>query len=233
MVLETFLTVIVALGPAGYDVRGWYLSPEQMAVTSGVVVHAEIVDIHTTQIVSRVYTDVMCRVLDAIYGDMDGFVLTVRQPGGTYGDITTWAGPMPDWHAGEEWILALSPVSGGGWTVYGIKQGAFQIVNGVATRDFAGITFLVDPPDSVKDGRESIPVPELKQRFRRVHENPKGIDADTKPDRVHTGASSRTSDPESGSTVTEQGREGSGMIHAVAVLLVLMFFLVLPRVRKR
>lgn len=166
--------------PRPYAVRVVYLSPERMAENTDAAVRVRINAIETIRIGTRVYTDAHCEILEAWYGAPPGTGITVRQPGGVHDGLATWAGPLPDWRPGEEWLFALNRPPQGWWTIHGIKQGGFRVENGLALRDFDGFSFTEPPPVELDGGIERIPAGELKRRMTAAHPGDGDLVADAR-----------------------------------------------------
>ncbi|MDP6720726.1 MAG: hypothetical protein QGF59_18830, partial [Pirellulaceae bacterium] len=125
----------------------------------------------TVRLGSRVYTDAHCSLREVWYGDVDGETITVRQPGGVHDGLATFAGPLPPWQAGENWVLALNRPADRWWTIHGIKQGAFRVAGDLATREFNGFTFIATPPATVVNHFEAISLDELRRRMTIASED--------------------------------------------------------------
>jgi len=150
---------------APYAVRVIYLSPEQIVAHTDAAVMVRVEQIETVRLGGRVYTDAHCSLLDVWYGDVDGETITVRQPGGVDDGLATFAGPLPPWQAGENWVLALNRPADRWWTIHGIKQGAFKVDGELAMREFNGFIFITPPPATVVNYFEAISLDELRRRM--------------------------------------------------------------------
>lgn len=146
------LTPLFALRP----VRVQYLSPEFLAGHVSDIVKVKVLNTRTERIGQIVYTDAICQVLENIKGPLRNQNVVIRQPGGKHGDILTDAGPIPPFRKEQQWLLCLERPPQGWLTVSGFKQGAFRLEKGRANREFSGFIFDKPPPDSVKNGIESI-----------------------------------------------------------------------------
>ena len=146
-----------------------YLSPEEMSQKSNLTVFVEIKEIKNILINDRVYTDAICEIKDVWRGKFEKNIVTIRQCGGTLENKMTWAGPIPTWKVGEEWVFNLSEAKKDWWTIYGIKQGAFKNVNGVAEREFSGFSFMIPPPKNIIDNKEILPLSVLKEKMTKVN----------------------------------------------------------------
>jgi hypothetical protein len=146
----------------GGHVRGVYLSPEAVAAQSKAVAKVSIQRVAPMVIEGRVWTEAHCLVQEVWRGEL-GETIIVRQAGGRTPDLSTEAGPRPDFKAGQEWVLAVVPTKIGEWTLLGLTQGAWVITDGKAVRDYAGFSFIQPPPVEIVEGRfERVPLPELQ-----------------------------------------------------------------------
>ena len=159
------VSLAAAQVPAPYAVRVVYLSPEQIVAHTDAAVMVRVERIETVRLGGRVYTDAHCSLLDVWYGDVDGETITVRQPGGVHDGLATFAGPLPPWQAGENWVMALNRPADRWWTIHGIKQGAFKVDGELAMREFNGFTFIAPPPATVVNYFEAISLDELRRRM--------------------------------------------------------------------
>jgi hypothetical protein len=175
MWLATFAAAQV---PAPYAVRVVYLSPEQIVADTDAAVMVRVERIETVRLGGRVYTDAHCSLLEVWYGDVDGETITVRQPGGVHDGLATFAGPLPPWQAGENWLLALNRPVDRWWTIHGIKQGAFKVDGELAMREFNGFTFIAPPPATVLNYFEAISLDELRRRMTIAPEDHRVDSAD-------------------------------------------------------
>jgi hypothetical protein len=142
-----------------------YLSPEEVAQGARLIVHVNVLNVSTSILNNWVYTDTECRVIETWKGESPGEIITIRQLGGATEELITKAGPNPNFHVAEEWIVGLAQPPHGWWTVYGLKQGAFRISGALAERDFSGVIFLKQPPNSVVGKIEKMPLSELRDRM--------------------------------------------------------------------
>jgi hypothetical protein len=109
-----------------------------------------------------------------------GAEIVVITPGGTVGNKTQKVAGMPSYQAGQEALLFLEPVRGGGWQTLGMGQGKFQIRQNPRTgvreaiQSLQGLEFYAasGQDTAVEHTPSPIPLEKLIQRVREALPGP-------------------------------------------------------------
>lgn len=168
----SILVGVVCREPAsanvGGCVSGWYLPAEEVSGLADVIVRGRVERVETMAWRDLIWTETELAVVEVWKGGPSPGTLLIRQAGGELGDRRDEAGPRSDFRPGDEWILALDPISGSdAFSVIGFIQGAFQVNGDQATRDYTGMRFVSPlPPGVLKGGEtETFPLAELRRRL--------------------------------------------------------------------
>jgi len=121
---------------------------QDLAKKSEAIVMAKVVDQSSRQDASNkeIYTYITVSVLESVKGAKGEKSITIRQLGGTVGNLISVVPGMPTFKNGEEAVLFLSPKDQAGYPwVMGLQQGKYSIVT-----DDAGLKHVRNELDGLK-----------------------------------------------------------------------------------
>ena len=126
----TVLLVGLLSVSVGYSTTVLKLDLESLVANSNDVVHARVESMHSFRKDGQIYTDTTLEIVECWKGDVTGEV-TVRQPGGRVGEMTTRVHGLPEFRRGEETVVFLeSADETGSYIVTGMRQGKFHVAVG-------------------------------------------------------------------------------------------------------
>jgi hypothetical protein len=105
------------------------LSVDELTLLSDVIVVGTVTDMASFWQDRNIYTDVTVSVEQTVKGEPPGTEITVRQLGGTVGDITAVVTELPDFAVGERAVLFLRQRKAATFDVVGGFQGKFPVQN--------------------------------------------------------------------------------------------------------
>ncbi|MGH7681529.1 MAG: hypothetical protein ACRENN_06035 [Candidatus Eiseniibacteriota bacterium] len=112
----------------------------------------------------EIYTYTTINVLEPVKGAASEKQITIRQLGGTVGNLTSYVPGMPTFRAGEEVVLFLSQRDRAGYPwVMGLQQGKYSVVTGdnglkSVRNELSGLKLLA-PNGTTNEGTTSRDLP--------------------------------------------------------------------------
>ena len=137
-------------------------SRHDLSKKSDSIVMAKVTDVYSTQdaVSKEIYTYINLNVLESVKGAKGEKTITIRQLGGSVGNLISVVPGMPGFKTGEEVVVFLSVRDREGYPwVMGLQQGKYSVVtdeNGLkhVRNELDGITML-SPDGSVDEGKAS------------------------------------------------------------------------------
>jgi hypothetical protein len=158
-----FATIVLAAASTASATTVQRLSLKDLAKNSASIVRAKVEDLVARYDTNKeIYTYITLRVLEPVKGSNKDEVLTIRQLGGTVGNIASIVPGTPTFKKGEEVVVFLSrnDVAGYPW-VMGLQQGKFSVSQDESgmkkVRNELGGLRLMDPNGSALDGAKFTP----------------------------------------------------------------------------
>ncbi len=149
--LLLFLGGWALLSPAAYATSVVWTPLPDLGDRSHLIVIGEVLATSTLTIESGfgIYTDTEITVRDTVKGAPLGR-LTVRLPGGTHGDTTTFYDGVPSFQVGETYLLVLYGLEGSRYG--GSADDTFYVPLGLSQ----GVWLLSETPDGVVANRDLV-----------------------------------------------------------------------------
>ena len=137
-------------------------SRQELAKKSASIVQAKVEDVYSSQdaVSKEIYTYINLSVLESVKGAKGEKSITIRQLGGTVGNLISAVPGMPSFQRGEEVVVFLSVRDRDGYPwVMGLQQGKYSVVtdeNGLkhVRNELDGLKMLT-PDGSMEEGKVS------------------------------------------------------------------------------
>jgi hypothetical protein len=137
-------------------------SRQDLAKKSASIVQAKVDDVYSLQdgVSKEIYTYINLSVLESVKGAKGEKSITIRQLGGTVGNLISVVPGMPSFQRGEEVVVFLSVRDRDGYPwVMGLQQGKYSVVsdeNGLkhVRNELDGLHMLT-PDGSMEEGKVS------------------------------------------------------------------------------
>ena len=166
--LATTIVALFLLGSAAFASVAWQETVEGLAARCDAVVRArvEACEARLSADGRRIYTHATIRCAEIWRGSAPR-ELVVKVPGGQVGNLAQRVDGAPALRPGEEVVLFLRK-SGRVYSVAGLGQGKFAVIDGDAEPDVHGIARLESAAPHGHRAVETMPVAELERRVRSL-----------------------------------------------------------------